>query len=528
MKAKLSLQPSLARTSLGVTVVAALLSLSAASAAQAPAGEPVPKLNDRHPFLGPDARTSEYPVRIPMKPVAETGPEFAIRGGRLFDAVSGGVRPATVVIQGNRIKAVLAPDATGWGADAKIIDAAGKTVMPGFIDMHTHVTYPDRASPFDEQGGEGVGTLRGQRNLRYFLAYGFTSVRDLNGVSNAPFLLSQWSAADMIPAPRVFAAGWIITGTGAHATERPVIPSHGPDYATEVDGPDAWRSMVSKAFKEGASVIKIASNFAPDEVRAGIEEAHLLGLKVSCDCETIYTEVAVDAGVDMIEHPLPRLGAAITKMAKKKIAAVPTLQVYQNLLDRADGFYGSNSPPFTVVLGDMVTAFLDHGLSHIIVCNGHSTNEPLIGQVAHKIRRERGIMIASLNLWRMIPDSVWQEMHGAGAARARSHGADPVTSVGLHLTPELMRMDAARPATRSSAFGLSTTGQFASAMFGDVELPLDVTEVASNGVGQGDPTLASAESGARFSEWIVGAIADFAGHFRRCDPTRPHLGPLPS
>src|SRR3546814_9594313 len=89
--------------------------------------------------------------------------------------------------------------------------------------------------------------------------------------------------------------------------------------STEVDGPDAWRSMVSKAFKEGASVIKIASNFAPDEVRAGIEEAHLLGLKVSCDCETIYTEVAVDAGVDMIEHPLPRLGAAITKMAKKKI-----------------------------------------------------------------------------------------------------------------------------------------------------------------------------------------------------------------
>src|SRR3546814_8639197 len=79
-------------------------------------------------------------------PVAETGPELVIRGGRLFDAVGGCVRPATVVIQGNLIKAVLPPDATGWGADAKIIDAAGKTVMPGLIDMHTHVTYPDRAS----------------------------------------------------------------------------------------------------------------------------------------------------------------------------------------------------------------------------------------------------------------------------------------------------------------------------------------------------------------------------------------------
>src|SRR3546814_16949802 len=107
--------------------------------------------------------------------------------------------------------------------------------MPGLIDMHTHVTYPDRASPFDEQGSEGAGTLRGQRNLRYFLESGFTSVRDLNGVSNAPFLLSQWSAANMIPAPRVFAAGWIITGTGGHATERPVITTHGPDHARSAE-----------------------------------------------------------------------------------------------------------------------------------------------------------------------------------------------------------------------------------------------------------------------------------------------------
>src|SRR3546814_17162763 len=89
MKAKLSLQPSLARTSLGVTVVAALLSLSAASAAQAPAGEPVPKRTDSHPFLGPDARTSEYPVRIPITPVTEPGPERAIRAGRPLEHVTG-------------------------------------------------------------------------------------------------------------------------------------------------------------------------------------------------------------------------------------------------------------------------------------------------------------------------------------------------------------------------------------------------------------------------------------------------------
>ncbi|GAA0860665.1 creatininase family protein [Sphingopyxis soli] len=185
---------------------------------------------------------------------------------------------------------------------------------------------------------------------------------------------------------------------------------------------------------------------------------------------------------------------------------------------------------FNMLLEDMVTAFLDHGLSHIVVCNGHSTNAPLIAQVAHKIRRERGIMIASLNLWRMIPDSLWEEVHGAGSARARGHGADPVTSVGLHLTPELMRMGAARPSMRANALGLPSTSQFAGVTFGgfEVALPLDVTEVASNGVGAGDPTLASAEAGARFSDFIVEAVADFTAHFRRCDPARPHLGPQPS
>ena len=185
---------------------------------------------------------------------------------------------------------------------------------------------------------------------------------------------------------------------------------------------------------------------------------------------------------------------------------------------------------FTMLLEDMVTAFLDHGLSHIIICNGHSTNAPLIAQVAQKVRRERGIMIASLNLWRMIPDSLWDEVHGAGSARARGHGADPVTSVGLHLTPELMRMDAARPAMRSKVFGLPSTSQFAGVTFDGVEvaLPLDVTEVAANGVGAGDPTLASAAAGARFTDWIVGAVADFIAHFRRCDPARPHLGPQAS
>jgi len=181
---------------------------------------------------------------------------------------------------------------------------------------------------------------------------------------------------------------------------------------------------------------------------------------------------------------------------------------------------------FTMILEDMIGSLLDHGLSHIVICNGHSTNAPLIAQVTHAIRRQRGIAVPSLNLWRMIPDTIWAEAHGADAAAARGHGADPVTSVALHLTPGLVDMARAAPARRGEVFGLPATALFAGAEFGgfEVALPLDVTEVASNGVGSGDPALASAEAGARFADWLAGAVADFARHFAACDPARLHAG----
>jgi imidazolonepropionase-like amidohydrolase len=313
-----------------------------------PALAAAPEPQDRRTVLAPAERTTDDPRRIPVKPPAGASRQIVLRGGRVFDAVSGAVRPGSVVIDGNTIKAVLAPGVDTWPADAQVIDVTGKTVMPGLIDMHVHLTYPDPGTPIDEQASEGDGVLRGERNLRWYLESGFTSVRDMNGVSKAPYLLSEWSAANAIPAPRVFTAGHIITGTGGHATERPITPNHGPEYAWEVDGPDAWRAAVRRTFKEGASVIKIASHFSRDEVAAAVDEAHLLGLKVACDCETIYTAMAVQAGVDTIEHPLPRTDETIAQMAKHKTGAIPTLQVYQNLFDQSGGYYGSTSRRFSM------------------------------------------------------------------------------------------------------------------------------------------------------------------------------------
>ncbi|MFC3581465.1 creatininase family protein [Sphingomonas hylomeconis] len=182
---------------------------------------------------------------------------------------------------------------------------------------------------------------------------------------------------------------------------------------------------------------------------------------------------------------------------------------------------------FRLVLSDMIGAFTDHGFRHIVILNGHTTNAPLIADVAHEVRRATGLFVPNLNLWRLAPDAVWQRLHGENAAAARGHGADPLTSVTMHLTPDLIRADRIAPAARRTAFGLPTQGQFASVMFGSapVELPLDVTDVAANGVGNGDARFASAAIGAELVEWTTDHVASFLRHFRRCDPTDPAAAP---
>ena len=99
-------------------------------------------------------------------------------------------------------------------------------------------------------------------------------------------------------------------------------------------------------FAAGADVIKIASHFSKAEVAAAVEEAHALGLKVTCDCENFYIQWAVDAGVDMIEHPLPRTDETIAQMAPKGVAADPTLVPYIYIFDLSGGYFGSTSRRF--------------------------------------------------------------------------------------------------------------------------------------------------------------------------------------
>src|SRR5690349_23648667 len=96
---------------------------------------------DRRKFLDPKTQVSDDPRRIVVGP-GPRGPDGSIvlRGGRIFDGTGAAARAGTLVIERNQIKAVLAPESTDWPKDARVLEASGMTVMPGLIDLHTHLT----------------------------------------------------------------------------------------------------------------------------------------------------------------------------------------------------------------------------------------------------------------------------------------------------------------------------------------------------------------------------------------------------
>ncbi len=281
----------------------------------------------------------------PQRP--DTMRATVLRPDRVWDGTSDAPRAGLVVlVRGNRIAAVGTIGEVAAPRDAQVVDLPGTTLIPGLIDLHSHLTYVDPPVSTIEDGNDADATLRATQRLRYFIESGVTSVRDVASVGEVTFRLKEWVARNDVAGPRVFAAGQLITAPGGHGAEA------GPDLdgggaITTVTGADAWRNAVRVLFRRGADVIKIASHFTREEVKAAVEEAHALGLKVTCDCESFYIQWAVEAGVDMIEHPLPRTDETIRLMADRKVESIPTVFVYTILFAaNGGGYFGSTSRRF--------------------------------------------------------------------------------------------------------------------------------------------------------------------------------------
>ena len=245
---------------------------------------------NRDQWLPHSVPTSDDGLRIPQ-PADFNVPKgsFVLVGGRLFDGTGAPPRPATIVVVGKTITAVLNPGERNWPADAVVYDIGGKTIMPGLIDLHTHLTFLDVDdmsvySTGNTSGAESV--MRGLRRMAIHLQAGVTSVRDVASHGDAPFVLKRLQASGEIQGPRIFTAGQLITGTGAHGAlhaitaNYPEVPNGNPNSMVRIaSGPQEWREAVRIQFTKGADLIKLASEYTQEEITAAVDEAHSLGCR---------------------------------------------------------------------------------------------------------------------------------------------------------------------------------------------------------------------------------------------------------
>ncbi|WP_295809158.1 creatininase family protein [uncultured Nitratireductor sp.] len=176
---------------------------------------------------------------------------------------------------------------------------------------------------------------------------------------------------------------------------------------------------------------------------------------------------------------------------------------------------------FVAVLTDMLTSLLDHGLNRLLIVNGHTTNAPLIAQVARRIRRSERVLIPSVDLWQALPDALLEEIFEE--RNVRGHGGEPLTSIGLHLFPENFRADLhRRKSDRVIRLGMrvrSVSGADFEGM--RVNFPVDAGEVDRNGLLGGSALHASATRGNAMTEYLVAKIAKLATHLKAADPCLP-------
>ena len=179
----------------------------------------------------------------------------ALTNCRLIDVQTGSPIPdTTIVIEENRILAVGPGDDVSVPADANVIDVAGRSVLPGLIDLHLHLTFyyfrPDVNVGGKLTYSDPRIALVGAWHMEQLLDAGITTVRDLGSCRHLVFDLKWALGEGLSRGPRVWAAGRLIGPTGGHG-------SANPGLAFEVDGVAAVRQAVREEIKAGADVIKL-------------------------------------------------------------------------------------------------------------------------------------------------------------------------------------------------------------------------------------------------------------------------------
>jgi imidazolonepropionase-like amidohydrolase len=275
--------------------------------------------------------------------------QVVIRAGHLLDVKTGKLLAnQTIVVEGERIVSIGAAAPAG----AKVIDLPSATVLPGMIDVHTHLTMDP-----EDLGLRGLTisvprqALKGAKNARATLLAGFTTVRNVAAEGYSDVALRDAINAGDVPGPRMMVSGPALGITGGHCDNNLLPASYHAEGDGVADGVAAVQRKVRENIKYGSDLIKICatggvmsrgddpqhSQYTMEELKAIVADAHRLGRRVAAHAHGAEgIRWASEAGVDSIEHGSYLDEAGIATLKKNGTYLVPTLMLEDWLLENME------------------------------------------------------------------------------------------------------------------------------------------------------------------------------------------------
>jgi len=273
---------------------------------------------------------------------AQTAARTLVRTGHLLNVKTGAESAAqTIIVTGDRITAIAPTASTPKQAGDAEIDLTKYTVMPGLIDVHTHLTGASaNFDPYFELSmTPAKEAIIGVENAKVTLEAGFTTVRNVGAGDYTDVALRDEINAGHIPGPHMQVSGPPLGITGGHCDENLLPFEYHATAQGVADGIAAVQQKVRQNIKYGADLIKIcatggvlskgddpqASQYTLEEMQAIVADAHRLGRKVAAHAHGAQGILfATEAGVDSIEHGTYINDEDIALMKKKGTYLVPT------------------------------------------------------------------------------------------------------------------------------------------------------------------------------------------------------------
>ena len=255
---------------------------------------------------------------LAMAATPATAKTVVVRAAHMVDVLAGRtVDNVAVVITDGRIAAVgKAGDPVPAGAET--IDLGNRTLLPGLIDMHVHLTSDPRFSGYRGlEYTDNFWTVVGVANAKRTLEAGFTTVRNVGSSNYDDVALKQGIEAGYVLGPRIVPATYSLGATGGHCDSTEFPPSIKAPSPGVANSPEEFRAAVRRNRKYGAEVIKVCmtggvfsktdtvggQQMSLEEIRAVTDEAHMLGMRVAAHAHgTAGINDALRGGVDTIEH----------------------------------------------------------------------------------------------------------------------------------------------------------------------------------------------------------------------------------